>query len=175
MNALGLHPRTWDTEELTERREELRERKLEPVTFEKLFSVKMPDETTEAEREAFHEGWEERDLPKINGHFSGFVLGLGREDGEEVEMPGGCPCCLATLGGFLTGSFEWGIVHGEGSCSACGWPVKAYHRLYLDERGDERGHLLPEHRDDPGEPDIRFDLLLPAHPDSVLLRGEGKS
>lgn len=175
MNVLGLHPRTWDADQLLERREELRERKLEPPTFDKLFTVKGLAEATEAEQEAFRKGWTENDLPKLNGYLSGFVLGLGREDGKEVEQAGGCPCCLATLGGFLTGSFEWGLVHGEGSCSACGWPVKAYHRLYLDERGDDKGRLLPEHReDDPGEPDLRFEWLLPAHPNAVLLKGEDR-
>ena len=40
----------------------------------------------------------------------------------------GCPCikCGAPLGGFL-GMFEWGIVHGEGRCSRCKWPARAYH------------------------------------------------
>jgi hypothetical protein len=172
MNVLGLHPRTWDADQLRERREELRGRGLEPVTFDKLFKITLPDDASDEELASFREGWTEGDLPKINGYLSGFVLGLVREDGEEVEKPGGCPCCLATLGGFLTGSFEWGLVHGEGSCSACGWPVAAYHRLYLDERGDDRGRLLPEHRDQRGEPNMHFDLLLPAHPDAVRFGGE---
>lgn len=172
MNVLGLHPRTWEPDQLRERREELRGRQLEPVTFDKLFKITVGGDASAEEQEAFQKGWTERDLPKINAHLAGYVLGLERSDGEEVEAPGGCPCCLAKLGGFLTGSFQWGLAYGEGSCSACGWPVTAYHRLYLDDRGGERGQLLPEHRDDPGEPDIRFELLLPAHADKVEFRSE---
>jgi hypothetical protein len=173
MNVLGLHSRTWDPDQLRERRDELRARGLEPLTFDQLFSIKLPADATDEDRQKFREGWAEGDLPKINAYLSGYVLGLVRGDGgAEVEDPGGCPCCLATLGGFLTGSFQWGIVYGQGSCSACGWPVTAYHRLWLDDRGGDRGQLLTEHRDSPGEPDLTFNLLLPAHPDAVLLKGE---
>lgn len=174
MNVLGLHPRTWDTDQVLERRDELRARGLEPLTFDRLFSVKVPDDATDEDREKFRTGWTEGDLPKINAYLSGYVLGLVRDDGAEVEGPGGCPCCLATLGGFLTGSFQWGIVNGQGNCSACGWPVTAYHRLWLDDRGGDRGQLLAEHRDSPGEPDLTFNMLLPAHPDAVLLKGEDR-
>lgn len=30
--------------------------------------------------------------------------------------------------GALMGGFRWSIVHGEGNCSGCGWPARAYHR-----------------------------------------------
>ena len=42
-----------------------------------------------------------------------------------------CLMCDAILGGVL-GSFRWGIAHGEGICSNCGYPCRAYHRPQLD-------------------------------------------
>lgn len=60
-----------------------------------------------------------------------------------------CVKCGTTLGG-LFGSFRWGIAHGQGECSRCGWPAIAYHFLE-DETGKEH----------------RFELLLQLHPDDV--------
>ena len=37
-----------------------------------------------------------------------------------------CLKCDATLNGMF-GSFRWGMAHGEGTCSRCGWPCRAYH------------------------------------------------
>jgi hypothetical protein len=53
---------------------------------------------------------------------------------EEIEaypkqvwvMDGQCPVCGAELGAFF-GSFQWGLVHGEGFCSQCN---KAAFRYY---------------------------------------------
>jgi hypothetical protein len=28
----------------------------------------------------------------------------------------------------LTGTFRWGLTHGVGACSNCGYPARAYHR-----------------------------------------------
>ena len=39
-----------------------------------------------------------------------------------------CIVCGSTLTG-LFGSFEWGIAHGEGYCSNCGYPARAYHTV----------------------------------------------
>lgn len=39
-----------------------------------------------------------------------------------------CPLCGATIGGIF-GTFEWGIAHGEGGCSNCGYPARAYHNI----------------------------------------------
>lgn len=52
-----------------------------------------------------------------------------------------CPKCGSALGGLL-GSFQWGIVHGEGECKGglhsegpCGWPCRARH-VIKDKEGD---------------------------------------
>jgi hypothetical protein len=49
--------------------------------------------------------------------------------------PGPCICCGAQQGSkdlmdaFIGGGrFRWGIAHGEGNCTDCGWPARAYHR-----------------------------------------------
>lgn len=39
------------------------------------------------------------------------------------------------LDGMLFGSFRWGIQHGHGSCSDCGWPVVAHHFIFRDKDG----------------------------------------
>ena len=52
--------------------------------------------------------------------------------------PGNCICCGAQQGSTrdsemldaLLGraKFRWGLANGEGACSGCGWPARAYHR-----------------------------------------------
>ena len=37
-----------------------------------------------------------------------------------------CPGCDRSIGGLL-GSFTWGIAHGEGHCSRCGYPHRGIH------------------------------------------------
>jgi hypothetical protein len=32
----------------------------------------------------------------------------------------------------LLGTFEWGLVNGEGICGACGWPARMVHRFQVD-------------------------------------------
>jgi hypothetical protein len=39
-----------------------------------------------------------------------------------------CLNCGAKLGGMF-GSFEWGLTHGEGHCSNCGYPARGYHTI----------------------------------------------
>lgn len=47
------------------------------------------------------------------------------EGGDGMMM--GRPCrCGKPLGGFL-GTFTYGIAHGQGRCSACGWPCVSHH------------------------------------------------
>ncbi len=38
-----------------------------------------------------------------------------------------CVGCGSPLSGLLTGTFEWGIAHGEGHCYRCGYPARMYH------------------------------------------------
>lgn len=73
---------------------------------------------------------------------------------EEANMLYGslrCLNCETVLSGAL-GSFQWGIVHGEGRCSKCGWPCRAYH---YPKHGDEKIF------------DKRMEFILQFHPDFV--------
>jgi hypothetical protein len=52
-----------------------------------------------------------------------------------AKLEGGrCLCCGDRLGGHLldkalglVGGVEWGLAHGEGHCSKCGYPMRGYH------------------------------------------------
>lgn len=64
----------------------------------------------------------------------------------------GCKCikCGNYLSGFL-GTFTWGLCHGEGFCSSCKWPARAYHFI-KDRHGEDlatiRGVILQYHPDE---------------------------
>lgn len=66
-----------------------------------------------------------------------------------------CICCGATLTGLLTGSFRWGLAHGEGNCCVCGYPARAIHRI------DGVGTLST--------------LVLQYHPDELSFASEARS
>lgn len=73
-----------------------------------------------------------------------------------------CICCGAPqtgIMGLLMGiGFRWGIVHGEGACTGCGWPARVYHFINAAD-----GSLL-----------LQFDLLLQYHPAAVEIRKRGQ-
>lgn len=56
-------------------------------------------------------------MKSLDAYFASFT----RDDGK-------CICCGWKLGGFV-GSFTWGLVHGEGHCARCRYPVRAIHRV----------------------------------------------
>ena len=87
----------------------------------------------------------------LSEYLQTFALPVKR-DGVGGIMQGntGCICCGKALGGFL-GTFQWGIINGEGTCSSCGWPHRAHHR-------PKQG------------PVEFFELILPYHPDDVKQR-----
>ena len=60
-----------------------------------------------------------------------------------------CIRCASTLGGVL-GSFDWGLAHGLGSCTTCGWPIRVYHHIPFE--GDN----------------LKLTMMLMYHPDEVL-------
>ena len=69
-----------------------------------------------------------------------------------------CPKCGSKLGG-LTGSFTWGLAHGEGYCTGgfraekCGWPCRGYHEI----KGDDGKPIFEQ----------RLPIVLAYHPDVV--------
>jgi len=71
---------------------------------------------------------------------------------EKPDAPIKCPCCGFGLG-VLLGTFVWGIAHGEGTCSSCGYPCRAHHPIY--EQGNDEPVMTLQN------------MVLPYHP-SVL-------
>ena len=56
--------------------------------------------------------------------------------------------CGSRLTGLLVGTFTWHpIVHGEGQCSACGWPGRAYHYVEHNGRRELLNAVLLYHPD----------------------------
>jgi hypothetical protein len=67
---------------------------------------------------------------------------------------GSCIKCGLVQGGLMAaimGGFEYGLAHGEGRCSKCGWPGRANH-YFKDKDGKELGSLR---------------IILQYHPDLV--------
>lgn len=149
---------------------ELRERGLAPVTTEDILTITAQD----SEGEEAIARWRDAEQPILDEYLSGYCKGLVREDGEETEQLGGCPGCLGQLGGdlfrqaFGLSTFQWGLAHGEGNCRECGWPVTGYHFVFFGE-GNRKGRM-PE-GGSKTDCDLRFEILLPAHPDAVAGKG----
>lgn len=73
-------------------------------------------------------------LEVLDEYFEPFqTLMFGKDkEGKETLPPQKCLGCGHPLGGmfaglFGPGGFRWGIAHGEGHCSYCGWPGRAHH------------------------------------------------
>jgi hypothetical protein len=60
---------------------------------------------------------------------------------------GACLCCGKSLRCYLGmgffGGFAWDMVHGEGHCTYCGYPMRGHHRV--DGLGTIRNLFLPYH------------------------------
>jgi hypothetical protein len=58
-----------------------------------------------------------------------------------------CVCCGNTLSCWLGmgffGGFEWGMVHGDGHCAYCRYPMRGHH--HVDNLGSIRNLFLPYH------------------------------
>lgn len=79
----------------------------------------------------------------LREYFHAFATPTRGEHGDE------CINCGCAIGGML-GSFEWGLVHGEGRCSVCHWPMRAHHFMKDKDGGDLatlRNLPLPYHPD----------------------------
>lgn len=127
-----------------------------------LRTKQLPKATSEIWHVTIKEGVTGEDLQKaqasiaeINDYLKHFVANQS-----------GCVNCGAKQGvsgieDFIAGAvegkparFEWAIQHGEGFCSACGWPGRAMH--YIND-------------------DLKIkNYILQYHPDSVLLKSERK-
>ncbi len=92
-----------------ERIEELRAKQLPRLDWRDLFDVTEGQVTIE-------------DAAAMSAYFSRFVM--------SPEGKGGCINCELVQGGLISallGGFRWGLAHGEGSCSRCGYPARAIH------------------------------------------------
>lgn len=108
----------------------------EHATFDKVFTI-QDGEVTDDEKAALNEYLE---------HFAA-------TDGQCVK------CDRKLVGGIadhLLGqsTFRWGLQHGHGNCSSCGWPVVVYHF--------PKGTILE-----------RFEAALCVHPDYVKVKQDG--
>lgn len=95
----------------------LQDANLPRLNWRDVLTVKDGEQLSEADEKALSE------------YFARFV----KTDG------GKCVCCGDVQGGNLEASmmaalgvgraarFTWGIAHGEGFCSTCKWPARAYH------------------------------------------------
>ena len=72
-------------------------------------------------------------IDAINSYLEIFAKPVKREGGSSLLL-GGLKClkCDVQLDGAM-GSFQWGIANGEGTCSNCSWPARAYHSPKDDE------------------------------------------
>lgn len=66
-------------------------------------------------------------LAAIDEYLSAFAKPIVRDDGGGFLL-GKYQClqCGEPLDGAL-GTFQWGMVNGEGTCDRCGWPARAHH------------------------------------------------
>lgn len=109
------------------------------------------------------------DTPKdviaaLDAYFEAFAapdMGTG-EDGKPTILAVPCPGCGENLTPGLVGSlmgkpqFVWGIAHGEGRCSGCGWPARAHHFVKPVDGGEDLLTL--------------YNVVLAYHPDFVERR-----
>lgn len=95
-------------------------------------------------------------IAALNEYLSAFAKPI-KSDREGGGMVGNTLClkCGETLDGIL-GTFQWGLAHGEGTCSKCGWPARAYHRP-KDNGGEEMFNQVLE-------------MILQYHPENVESR-----
>lgn len=67
----------------------------------------------------------------VNVYLQAFAAPLIVEHPNRISGTRECLKCGERLDGLM-GTFKWGLVHGEGSCSGCGWPCRVYHSPKMD-------------------------------------------
>ena len=82
---------------------------------------------------------------RLDEYLRSFLEPQFRHDKDDEPNAIVCPSCKGHIysGGImdaLMSGFQWEIVHGEGFCSECGWPIRMYHFVKLD--GDEEKRLV---------------------------------
>jgi hypothetical protein len=93
----------------------------------------------------------EIETEELNEYLKNFVAPVkGGEWGKDTTVCFHCGAFLAgsLVGQLFGGGFRWGLAHGHGQCSSCGWPIQAYHF-------------------NPTPSVTRFSAILCVHPDNV--------
>lgn len=91
-------------------------------------------------------------IKALDDYFSHFAAVEIKDDkqGKPQIQDQACIGCGESLTGFLRGTWRWGIAHGVGECSKCGWPSHGHHFI-KDEAGEEvltlRNFILQVHPD----------------------------
>lgn len=84
---------------------------------------------------------EKKPMPGLREHIQAYFYQFAKPIRDENGNPitGYLKCrCGERLDGII-GTFEYGIVHGEGPCRACGWPCRTCH--HIEFQGEEIFHL----------------------------------
>ena len=82
---------------------------------------------------------------RLDKYLNGFLEPQFRHDKDDEPNTIVCPACRSHIyaGGLMDAmfsTFEWGIVHGDGFCGKCRWPIRMYHFVRLD--GDDEQRLV---------------------------------
>ena len=82
---------------------------------------------------------------RLSDYLDGFLEPTFRHDKDDEPNAITCPSCNSQIyaGGVmdaLLSTFTWGIVHGDGFCGECKWPIRMYHFIKLD--GDDEQRLV---------------------------------
>lgn len=117
-----------------------------------LIIPKTPEENDDAERL----------MRIVTNYLNEFAAPIYNNEEDRFTGTMVCLKCGSYLNGVF-GSFTWGIVHGDFTCSKCGWPGRAYH--YIEDEEDD---------DDEDIFNMPLQIILQYHPDFVSqVRTEG--
>lgn len=101
------------------------------------------------------EGTPETTIKALDDYFSHFAAVEVKEENGKPEMQlQQCCGCGKTLTGIF-GTWRWGIAHGVGECSSCGWPSHGHHFI-KDAAGEDVATI--------------HNFILQVHPDFVERR-----
>lgn len=151
------------SEAFRERVEQMREESWVPADTDTLGIEMVDEDISEVEDEFTADEVESL----INETLDGLVVpdrlrqriaaGKESEPAETITGTYDCICCGVSINGLL-GHFEWGIRHGHGRCSSCGYPHRAFHYVYVDD--DHEEHIG------------RLSIILPWHPSQLRFEDE---
>jgi hypothetical protein len=96
-------------------------------------------------------------IAAINKYLEAFARPVLNDKPNLINGAYKCLKCDKPLTGAL-GTFQWGIVHGEGVCISCGWPCRGYH----DPKNDDGESIFER----------PLPIVLQYHPRDVSRKGD---